>query len=173
MKHNIVIDIETLGRRNDAAITQIGIVIADSNYNAVRQELIQIAPDAWGSCTRTFTGETILWWLGQKNSPLNEASSYYCNDYRQALLVLDKIFKVHSTDDTLVWTKGAMDLFCLKDLYEYFEMDIPWKFWQPRDIRTIKEAVKDWKTFENNNHNALEDALNELKELKANLVINT
>lgn len=26
---NIVIDIETLGRRNDAAITQIGIVTAD------------------------------------------------------------------------------------------------------------------------------------------------
>ena len=31
-KH-IIIDIETLGRRNDAAITQVGIVITDKNFD--------------------------------------------------------------------------------------------------------------------------------------------
>lgn len=49
-------------------------------------------------------------------------------------------------------------------------MEAPWKFWQPRDIRTAKELIKEWKTFENNNHNALDDALNQLRELKANLI---
>lgn len=39
-----------------------------------------------------------------------------------------------------------------------------------RDIRTAKEFIKEWKTFENNNHNALDDALNQLRELKANLI---
>lgn len=49
-------------------------------------------------------------------------------------------------------------------------MEAPWKFWQPRDIRTAKEFIKEWKTFENNNHNALDDALNQLRELKVNLI---
>lgn len=33
VRNNIVIDIETLGRRNDAAITQIGVAIADEKFN--------------------------------------------------------------------------------------------------------------------------------------------
>lgn len=50
-------------------------------------------------------------------------------------------------------------------------MDTPWKFWQPRDIRTAREFIKEWKTIENENaHNALNNALTELNELKANLV---
>jgi len=167
--NNIIIDIETLGRRNNAAITQIGIVVANSNYNVERKELIQIAPEAWNTCNRTFTGETLLWWMNQENTPLSNYHSYYCTNYNQALDILDTIFRVHSNEDTLVWTKGAMDLFCLKDLYEFFNKETPWKFWQPRDIRTIKESVKDWKTFKTNNHNALDDALNELKELQVNL----
>ena len=63
-----------------------------------------------------------------------------------------------------------MDLFSIKDICEYLNMETPWKFWQPRDIRTAKEFIKEWKTFENNNHNALDDALNQLRELKANLI---
>lgn len=53
---------------------------------------------------------------------------------------------------------------------DHKDMEAPWKFWQPRDIRTAKEFIKEWKTFENNNHNALDDALNQLRELKANLI---
>lgn len=56
----IIIDIETLGRRNNAAITQIGVVIADENFNILDKRLIQIDPKTWSSCNRTFTGETLL-----------------------------------------------------------------------------------------------------------------
>lgn len=59
-KH-IIIDIETLGRRNDAAITQVGVVIADENFNVLDERLIQIDPKVWSTCDRTFTGETLLW----------------------------------------------------------------------------------------------------------------
>ena len=51
-------------------------------------------------------------------------------------------------------------------------METPWKFWQPRDIRTAKEIIKEWwYTVENENaHDALGDAITELNELKTNLV---
>lgn len=169
----IIIDIETLGRRNNAAITQIGVVIADENFNILDKRLIQIDPKTWSSCDRTFTGETLLWWMNQKNSPVSGTYTDNVKSYQTAILTLDVIFQRYNTDDTIVWTKGTMDLFCIKDLCEYFNMNTPWKFWQPRDIRTAKEIIKDWKVCENNNaHNALDDALIELEELKINLIKN-
>jgi hypothetical protein len=166
-RNNIVIDIETLGRRNDAAITQIGIAAADSKFELLSKSLIQIDPRVWNSCKRTFSGETILWWLNQKNGPVVNNQTLY--SYQQAMDVLDKIL-ASCGKDIIIWTKGTMDLFCIKDLYEHFDRELPWQFWQPRDIRTAKEFIKEWKTFENNNHNALDDALNQLRELKANLI---
>ena len=169
-KH-IIIDIETLGRRNDAAVTQIGIVIADETFSVLDKYLIQVSPEAWNTCNRTFTGETLLWWMEQKNSPIsNIGTSSAYNSYYAAMSALNGIFRRYNTDDTIVWTKGTMDLFCIKDLCEYLNISTPWKFWQPRGIRTVKEFVKEWKTFKNNNHNALDDALNQLRELKANLI---
>lgn len=73
---NIIIDIETLGRRNDAAITQVGIAIADKNFNIIEVCLIQIDPQAWNTCNRTFTGETLLWWINQKNTPISEEATH-------------------------------------------------------------------------------------------------
>ena len=166
----IIIDIETLGRRNDAAVTQVGIVIADENFDVLDSYLIQVTPDAWNTCDRTFTGETLLWWMEQKNTPISKKPTHIVHSYKYLVDKLYQIFDRYNTEDTTIWTKGSMDLFCIKDLCEYFDMNTPWEFWQPRDIRTAKEFIKEWKTFENNNHNALDDALNQLRELKANLI---
>lgn len=169
-KH-IVIDIETLGRRNDAAITQVGLAIADIDFNILDKFLIQVDPKAWHTCNRTFTGETLLWWLQQKNSPVSKTCNYLAYNYKELVETLNQIFLECNSEDTIVWTKGTMDLFCIKDLCEYFNRETPWKFWQPRDIRTAKEFVKKRKTIENENaHNALDDAITELNELKANLI---
>lgn len=167
---HIVIDIETLGRRNDAAITQVGIVIAEEDFNILDSYLIQVTPDVWNTCNRTFTGETLLWWMQQKNTPVSNTPTHSVRSYKDLVDKLYKIFRRYNTEETAVWTKGAMDLFCIKDICEYLNMGTPWMFWQPRDIRTAKEFIKEWKTFENNNHNALDDALNQLRELKANLI---
>lgn len=171
-KH-IIIDIETLGRRNNAAITQVGIIPTDKNFNALDQYLIQINPNVWDTCDRTFTGETLLWWMKQTNTPVSKFPTQIANSYKDLVEKINYIFRIYNTEDSIIWTKGSMDLFCLKDLYEYFNMDIPWKFWQPRDIRTAKEIIKDWKICKNTNlHNALEDAFIESKELQINLIKN-
>ena len=169
-KH-IIIDIETLGRRNDAAVTQVGIVIADENFNVLDSYLIQVTPDAWNTCNRTFTGETLLWWMQQKKSPVSNTHTISVCSYTDLADNLYLIFRRYNTEENTVWTKGPMDLFCIKDICEYLNMETPWKFWQPRDIRTAKEIIKKWKVIENGNaHDALEDALTELSELKLNLI---
>lgn len=171
VRNNIVIDIETLGRRNDAAITQIGVAIADEKFNVLDKYQIQVHPKVWNNCDRTFTGETLLWWMSQHNAPTsNKMPTHIVHSYKELVELLNRIIIKYNTEETLIWTKGTMDLFCIKDLYEHFDRELPWQFWQPRDIRTAKEFIKEWKTFENNNHNALDDALNQLRELKANLI---
>ena len=117
MKHdnedvkNIIIDIETLGRRNDAAITQVGIVIADKNFDTIDACLIQIDPQAWNTCNRTFTSETLLWWIDQKNTPISEKATH---NYKDLIKQLNYIFKLYNTDDSIVWTKGTMNFLIWK-----------------------------------------------------------
>ena len=125
VKNNIIIDIETLGRRNDAAITQVGLVIADKNFNILNKFLIQVDPKAWHTCNRTFTGETLLWWMQQKNTPVSNTSTLSVYSYKELIEKLQLIFRMYNTSETLVWTKGSMDLFCIKDLFEYFDMELP------------------------------------------------
>lgn len=106
----------------------------------------------------------------KKNTPVSKFPTQIANSYKDLVEKLNYVFRRYNIEDFIVWTKGSMDLFCIKDLYEYFDMELPWNFWQPRDIRTVKEIIKDWKICENNNtHNALVDALTELEELKINL----
>ena len=114
MAKHIIIDIETLGRRNDAAITQIGIVPADENFDVLDHYLIQAEPKTWNTCERTFTGETLLWWIQQKNSPESNKPTHIVHSYKFLVDKLYQIFNRYNTEDTIVWTKGQWTCFALK-----------------------------------------------------------
>lgn len=170
IERNIIIDIKTLGKRNDAAITQVGLVIANKNFNILDKFLIQVDPTVWHTCNRTFTGETLLWWLQQNDSPISKTCNYFIHSYKELIDTLNQIFWESNLENAIVWTKSTMDLFCIKDIFEYFDMETPWKSWQPRDIGTAEEFVKEWKFIDHKNaHNALDDAITELIELQTNL----
>lgn len=100
-KH-IIIDIETLGRRNDAAITQVGIIPTDENFNALDQYLIQVNSNVWNTCNRTFTGETLLWWIQQTNTPISEFPTQIANSYKDLVEKLNYIFRRYNTEDSIV-----------------------------------------------------------------------
>ena len=162
----IVIDIETLGRRNDAAITQIGVVVADDNYDIRYEQLFCIIAYEWNTCNRTFTGESLLKLIQQKNIIPTENQTYL---YPCVLDELKSLIHNCRSTSTFIYAKDIMDLASLKDLYEFFEKDVPWEPWQLKDIKTIKDYVPNWKTIKNNTNNALTNALNQLEEMKINL----
>ena len=162
----IVIDIETLGRRNDAAITQIGVVVADDNYDIRYEQLFCIIAYEWNTCNRTFTGESLLKLIQQKNIIPTKNQTYF---YSCVLDELKSLIHNCRSTSTFIYAKDIMDLASLKDLYEFFEKDVPWEPWQLKDIKTIKDYVPNWKTTKNNTNNALTNALNQLEEMKINL----
>jgi hypothetical protein len=125
---HIVIDIETLGRRNDAAITQIGIVPADENFDVLDHYLIQTEPKTWNTCERTFTGETLLWWIQQKNSPESNKPTHIVHSYKFLVDKLYQIFNRYNTEETIVWTKGQWICFALKTYASILIWKLPGSF---------------------------------------------
>lgn len=157
----IMIDIETLGRKNDAAIREVGLIAFWEDGSIIDTLQLSVSPEVWNTCNRTFSGETILW----LNTADSIASEFNCNSYKELVERINKFFHVHKESETRVWAKGHMDLEVLKDLYETLEEQVPWEFWQPRDLRTIQDLPVPRLNCTNKNHRAFEDALSQVKEL--------
>lgn len=167
---HIMIDIETVGRRNDAAIREVGLVAF--NYDGVILASCQltVSPSCWNSAKRTFTGETILWM--NEHSRINIDAN--CPNYPTLISSVDKFFSENLTEDSRVWSKGHMDLEVLKDLYEYFERPLPYAFWQPRDLRTLLDFFDSFNdSHPQHSHRAMDDAMHQVHILCNLIKINS
>ena len=111
---NIMIDIETLGRRNDAAIREVGLVAFNSTGVIEEMKQLSVDPEVWNTCGRTFSGETILWLLAHPHIDTN----YNCHSYEELVTEVNNFILSHLTTDGYIWSKGHMDMEVLKDLYE-------------------------------------------------------
>ncbi len=147
-----MIDIETLGRKNDAAIREVGLVAFNADGTIVSKRQLSVAPDVWNTCGRTFSGETVMWLLAHTNID----TDFNCHSYSELISHVSEFVSSHLTIDDHIWSKGHMDLEVLKDLYETIDIPIPWLFWQPRDLRTILDLTGDNGTIQT--HRAIEDA---------------
>lgn len=135
--NHIMIDIETLGRRNDAAIREVGLVAFKEDGTIIDSVQLTVSHEAWNAHYRTFSGETIQWLLSQHTINI-EAN---CQSYEVLTESIDKFFIEYNGKETRVWSKGHMDLEVIKDLYEELGKPLPWEYWQPRDLRTILDLV--------------------------------
>lgn len=149
---NIMIDIETLGRRNDAAIREVGMVVFNSAGVIEEQIQLSVDPAVWNTCGRTFSGETILWLLAHPHIDTN----YNCHSYEELVTKVSNFILSHLSADGYVWSKGHMDLEVLKDLFEEVGQQLPWLYWQPRDLRTILDLTGDSRV--STTHCAVDDA---------------
>lgn len=159
---SIMIDIETLGRKNDAAIREVGLVAFNTDGTIVSKRQLSVAPEVWNTCGRSFSGETVLWLLDHPNVD----TDYNCHSYNELISHISEFVSSHLTVDGHIWSKGHMDLEVLKDLYETVNTPLPWLFWQPRDLRTILDLIVNNKAPQT--HRALEDA-----EFQTDLLIKT
>lgn len=159
---HIMVDIETLGRRNDAAIREVGLVAFLESGEIIGTLQISVFPEAWNCNNRTFSGETIQWIVS--TGAIDPEPN--CHSYEMLIEEMDRFFKDYNGANTRVWAKGNMDFEVLKDLYETLCKPLPWKFWQPRDLRTINDIFTS-RSFKQSQmpHRAVDDAVIQVKEL--------
>jgi hypothetical protein len=168
---NVMVDLETLGTRSNSVILSIGAVFFEPKDNTLGREFYaQIRLSDSLERGMQVDASTILWWMSQKDDARNAFLNNEERGYALRLVLgeFNEFFCLDGNRDNIkIWGNGAdFDCALLKDAYELCKLTPPWKYYNTRDLRTIKEfynassfSAEEIKRFEPlTKHNALEDA---------------
>ena len=176
---HVMVDLETMGKKNNAPIVAIGAVVFDPSTGSIGESFYKVvcleSSVNWGA---VIDPSTVIWWLKQSS----EARSAIVND--DAIPLQDALlqFREFVSDNVAggskkaqVWGNGAsFDNSILRSSYDCIAEDYPWEYWNDRDVRTMVELGQaisfDPKTtipFEGSPHNALADAIHQARYVSA------
>ncbi|MDF1912311.1 exonuclease [Klebsiella pneumoniae] len=176
---HVMVDLETMGKKNNAPIVAIGAVVFDPSTGSIGESFYKVvcleSSVNWGA---VIDPSTVIWWLKQSS----EARSAIVND--DAIPLQDALlqFREFVSDNVAggskkaqVWGNGAsFDNSILRSSYDCIAEDYPWEYWNDRDVRTMLELGQaisfDPKTtipFEGSRHNALADAIHQARYVSA------
>jgi hypothetical protein len=159
-----MVDLETFGTKPGSPIASIGAVRFDGEKIL---DKFYVVVDVAHSPLQAFDGDTVKWWLGQAKG----AQEALLNKESHSLFGALHMFTEWLGDDAgEVWGNGAsFDNVLLQAAYEACGMDVPWKFWNDRCFRTVKNLYRDVKApkRKGTHHNALDDAIHQAEHLIA------
>ena len=172
---DIMIDTEFLSLKYDSYILSIGAVAWDSEDEEfyVLDRLHEFpSMRSQQKYSPTIDGDTLMWWLGQSQEPresIINGQKKACKAIKDTLLNLGYFIQDKGPGIQRIWSHGAVcDLPLLKHWYDKLGMVTPWQYQQPRDTRTLFEAVNC--TPERNYtggvaHDALADAIAQAEQV--------
>lgn len=166
-QRHVMIDLETMGSSDevtkatefDCAIISIGAVCFDPRYNTIDKKRTFYRELDWQCQGRNVYEPTLKWW--SKQSEEARASHDGLEDLEYVLEELSDWLP----DDCKVWGNGPVfDIAILEHAYHQYGLTVPWKFWNVRDCRTIKDMYESKrggldKRSGGIEHNALDDAI--------------
>ena len=172
---DIMVDLETMDNVPSAAIVAIGAVQCDLTTGKTGSTFYRVIDlKDQDRFSMTINSETVYWWLQQSDGA------------RQALCVEGKISLTHMCkefnlwlnsleqplDNLRLWGNGAsFDNAIIRYAYRQCEEELPIKFWNDRDMRTIvgfypRQLQEQWRkgTLRRGDfHNALDDAKHQVR----------
>ena len=170
MGNHVMIDLETWGTHDGSIIISLGAVkfdpmsdedlLADIFYCAIdptSSEQFGLKTDA----------STITWWMGKDKTVARE--KWMSETKIDLPSTLEGFQDWYGGDNLPTWGNGAtFDNVLLRTAFRKVGLECPWKFWDDRCFRTLKnltkvEALPDFGTP----HHALTDALNQAQHLRA------
>ena len=172
---DVVIDLETLGRKPGCPVLEVGVALVQANgtgygrafFPNLREQidLMGAKPDA----------ETIMWWM---SPALTRARDRQVEEFERSgsyatatiLMRLNSFVVEHrGSRDLRVWGNGAsFDLGILKELYDCASVKPFWEFWEERDLRTLVDLAGGKPDVGENDlpHSGVADAIHELEILR-------
>jgi DNA polymerase III epsilon subunit-like protein len=164
--HDVMLDLETMGTSNTAAIVAIGAVEFDPNGEPgsfVSKFYVTIDLQSNLDCGMTVDGLTVQWWLGQSDEARSALT--FEQNLASALYSFQEWFGAPSRQ---VWGNGAsFDCVILASAYRKFNVPVPWSFYHERCYRTMKEVHNTVPRIEPVvKHNALHDAVAQAHHLQ-------
>lgn len=160
---DVMIDLETLSTRPDAAIISIGACWFNADLQQVGHPWhtrIDMA-DSIRSGGHV-DGDTVRWWLRQSDAARASITEGCSNDIDDALQGLAMyLHSVAPQKEVRVWGNGAdFGLPILASAYARADREQPWRYFNGRCLRTLRKLLPQVEApaFEGTEHNAAHDA---------------
>ena len=177
-KH-FMVDIETLSTAVNAVVLSVGAVEFDPITGEIKRKFYYEL-DLSEQKQRHISTSTVQWWFKQcvenpKNVDLILKENKWKNGVEFVLIKLGAFISGEEQEEEYekiaVWACDPdFDLAILSNLYEEHNLPVPWKYSEPKSVRTVRTLtqVAGIKiTTEEANHNALDDCIRQAKEVTA------
>lgn len=162
MKMDVMIDIEAMSTRSNAALASIGAVAFNRHEVTPIEELVKssfyVNVDLRQQGWRHFDGSTIYWWLSQSNQARESIQGDLQLPDQALQLFTDWYNRVRGGR---AWAYGATyDHVILESLYQDRRLPNPISYRDQLCMRTVVKLAKvERPAFSGVAHNALDDAL--------------
>jgi len=170
---NVMIDIETLGTSPNSVIATIGAMKFSRKgilkpINDMYSFYRRINLDSCYALGMVSDEETIKWWEEQEEKSREEIyDSSNRISIEQALQELSEF--IGNNNNTYIWANGPhFDCVILENAFKKCNINLPWKYWNIRDCRTIYDFcnIKLRDINGDYQHNALYDCYRQIYALK-------
>lgn len=166
-KH-FMLDIETLSTAVNAAVLSIGAVEFDPFSGEIKNEFYhELRLDQQNH--RKIDIGTVQWWVKQVTLDVKKADIFRHTNttpVRNALILLKEFL---GDDEKSIWACDPdFDCAILSNLYVEYQLPTPWKYYEPKSVRTVRELAKLHKVpmpDQNKIHNSLEDCKRQVEEV--------
>lgn len=195
--YHLMVDLETMGVAPSAPIVTMSAVFFDPDTGETGAEFsAKVSVESNMRMGRIPESGTLEWWMGQSDAA--RASLFPKGGERaiplsEALGKLKEFIESNSSNDksgrnrgAVVWSNGAnFDIVLLTHAFDQVGMEVPWKYWDTRDVRTIVDLSsptikKNDVPIDGTAHAALDDAKHQAKyvslmwqTLRSGLIPNT
>ena len=156
---HVMVDLETMGTGNDAAIISLGAVKFDPMTEEIGDKFyVRVSLESSKAHGLTLDASTIMWWMHPDRAAAREA--LIVDEDHDLATALEGFSMWYGTDTLPVWGNGAtFDNVILRAAFRACNMETPWPFWADRCYRTLKSLAPDIQLERRGtHHNALDDA---------------
>jgi len=157
-----MLDIETLGTDPNAPVLSAAIVFFDPETETVHEsKMFLFSPN--DQPDRPINFDTMKWWMDQTK----EAAAHWKNATPGPIRAELEAFRQFANKyNVKVWwaNSPAFDEVIMSSLFKDFGIQAPWKFWTWRDVRTVKNFLRDRSPPKNTNaHDPTADCLAQIE----------
>jgi len=169
MNDSLMIDLETFGNGNDAAIIAIGACMFDPHGTEIGDTFYKVVDLEISSHPGDIDSSTVMWWLKQ-NSAARAALTdpQRTEPLGRALTLFAEFAELHKAKT--IWSNGpTFDEVILNSAYRRYGMKPPIPFRGSRCMRTVRSLPGAPRLFMSNDevaHNALDDAIHQAKHVQ-------
>lgn len=184
MKH-FMVDIETLSTAVNAVVLSVGAVEFDPITGEIKRRFYGEL-DLSEQKQRHISADTVQWWFKQsvenqksidiilKENRWKNGVEFVLHRFKEfiwgyANFLADTNSRNKGYEKIAVWACDPdFDLAILANLYEEHNLSVPWKYSEPKSVRTVRtlaELHSIGLPRDNASHNALEDCIRQVAEI--------